>query len=387
MGRLTINEIYVRYDGPRLFSCVNESGGYFLGLFVEEDDNDEVFVFAPASSDRLNAVRSGQMPLRHAFEAPLDGGVFVVRSSKTGLETSTERRRAGDIPTDWLPDAAARLNLETPTAAPLDVEQLEAEARSIGRTIAVFELDGPWTTTEFPLRPLGEVMRTIQDSIDSFAQVVTNNQTNRGAIQREILDETELTFYGQRAASFAFLVASAPRDRLFESDLVKRSLSELTTLIDAASSGTLEETLGRLHPRALSKYRDLLEQLDDLESGLTAIVSPPTGQGTRSTLTLDGVRDSLELVRSSLGPDVEQVTIEGQLIGVNARTWSFELLDERADRRYSGKTVDRARAQLLGLTIGHRYRAQLLSETELLPVTGEIHHKYRLVEIAPLHSS
>jgi len=62
-------------------------------------------------------------------------------------------------------------------------------------------------------------------------------------------------------------------------------------------------------------------------------------------------------VRSSLGPDVEQVTIEGQLIGVNARTWSFELLDERADRRYSGKTVDRARAQLLGLTsdidIGH----------------------------------
>jgi len=230
-------------------------------------------------------------------------------------------------------------------------------------------------------------MRTIQDSIDSFAQVVTNNQTNRGAIQREILDETELTFYGQRAASFAFLVASAPRDRLFESDLVKRSLSELTTLIDAASSGTLEETLGRLHPRALSKYRDLLEQLDDLESGLTAIVSPPTGQGTRSTLTLDGVRDSLELVRSSLGPDVEQVTIEGQLIGVNARTWSFELLDERADRRYSGKTVDRARAQLLGLTIGHRYRAQLLSETELLPVTGEIHHKYRLVEIAPLHSS
>jgi len=105
------------------------------------------------------------------------------------------------------------------------------------------------------------------------------HQTNRGAIQREILDETELTFYGQRAASFAFLVASAPRDRLFESDLVKRSLSELTTLIDAASSGTLEETLGRLHPRALSKYRDLLEQLDDLESGLTAIVSPRQDKG------------------------------------------------------------------------------------------------------------
>jgi hypothetical protein len=383
MGRLKLHEIYVRYDGPRLFSCVNESGAFFFGLFVEANESGEVYIYAPASPARLNAVRSGHMPLRQAFANPLDGGVFVVTST-SDLSRSVEWRAADQIPDEWLPSADARLHLDTPTLAPLDVADIEREARAIGRTIAVFELDAPWMTTEFPLRPLGEVMRTVQDSIDSFAQIATNKQTNRGAVQRELLEETELTFYGLRAASFAFLVSSSPGGRLFESDLISRSLSELAILMDAAESDTLQEALGKLHPRALSKYRDLLEQLDDVESGLTTIIAPPTAPATKSLLTRDGVRVSLELVRNSLGAEIEEIAIEGVLIGVNARTWSFELLDDSSDRRYSGKTAESARSRLVGLTIGYRYRARLWRETELLPVTGEVHHKYRLFEIEPV---
>src|SRR5665213_1776292 len=117
MGRLVLDEVFVRYDGPRLFSCSNEAGAHFVGVFVDEDADSETYIYAPASEARLAAVRSGQLDLRSALADPLDGGVFVVRSS--GGATETSWRPAADVPPEWLPDENVRLNVPTTTHAPL----------------------------------------------------------------------------------------------------------------------------------------------------------------------------------------------------------------------------------------------------------------------------
>lgn len=382
MGRLRMIEIYLSYDGPRLFACVNEAGQKFFGLFVDEDDEAEFYLYAPASEARFSAIRAGGLPLRRAFEDPTDGGAFLVRSPLTGEEDSIDWLTADDIAEDWLPEAEVSLAIPTDTQKRLDSEELRLEAEAVGRTLAAFELDTPWATTEFSLRSVGEVMRLVQESVDSFAQIVKQKPTERGAVQRDILEEAELSLYGLRAASFAFITASAPRGRLFEDPLVPQSLSILLDVMAASESEErLQESLSVLRPRALSKYRDLLEQLEDNETGLLALVAPPTQMVRQSRLTRDGVRNSLRLVRKSMEGEIETIDVEALLFGVNVRTKTFELFDDTNDRRYSGRAIDSARDQILGLTIGERYRARLLREAEVQPVTGEVHYKYRLTEI------
>src|SRR5690242_4453385 len=109
MGRLRIGQVFISFDGPRLFSCVNESGQRFLGLHVDEDEEAEYFLYSPASTQRLDAVRSGQLPLREAFAEPNDGGAWLVRDPGRASDVSAVWYPSMDLRDEWLPDPNVRL--------------------------------------------------------------------------------------------------------------------------------------------------------------------------------------------------------------------------------------------------------------------------------------
>jgi len=383
LGELTIHEVYIAHDGPRLFSCKNRLGTSYFGLFVEEDDNSEIYLFSAVSPTRFTAIRSGQIPLRAAFTEPHDGWVFVATFGLHTPEEEVSPLLAQEIDPSWLPDDDAFLRYETPTALSLDIEELTAESSGALRSVAAFELDAPYRTTQFSLRDLGGIMRLVQDNMDSLGQVVQNKKTNRGAVQQDILERSQLDFHGIRAASFAFTVTPSATGQLIEDPQIQASFSLLLGMISAGSDeAALREALATLHGRARAKYRDLLEALEDADSGITLMVADPTGASRTSTLDRDGVGRSLKLVRASLDDDAKRrFTVEAILVGINVRTFSFEILDEANNKKYSGRVDKEARARLVGLTTGERYEVVLLEEAEVLPLTGEIHHKYRMEAI------
>lgn len=358
-------------------------GTTYFGLFVDDDEDREVFLFAPVSAERFAAIRSGQLALRRAFQQPHDGYVFV---AEFGLREPTETVvpvRATEIDADWLPDEEAHLEYETPTAPALSLDEVGADAVSGFRTVAAFELDTPFRTTEFGLRGLGEIMTLVQENVDSLAQVVQDKKTSRGAVQRDILEATELNFRMVKAASFAFVISPTPDGRLIENPLAEQSLSLLLRVLGAgAQEDQLREALLPLHPRALTKYRDLLEALEDVDSGVTMVLADPSGEITSSSLDLEGVTRSLRLVRSTLNEDDSRsIDVEALLVGINTRTHSFELYADSIERKYSGKVAKEARRRVVGLTVGHRYEATLLEQSETVPLTGETRYKYRLQDI------
>jgi hypothetical protein len=385
LGDLQLEEVFLGYDGPKLFSCRNKTGQWFIAVFVDEDGNSEIYLYMPISFDRLRAVRSGQVTLRMAFSNPEDGIAYSVRRYLDRPKCDVELVTADGIPEDWLPEETAVLGLPTPTAETFSPRSLAEESVRTLRPLAAFELRTSDTRTEYPLRSLGAFMQLVQDNVEAFAQEVEGRQTSAGPVQQDIVAATELAFTEVRAASFVLVVAPRMSGRLFHLPLVVQALNRMRETIAAVEDDELlRGQIAQLKSRALSKYRDLLEEVEDSTSGLAMFVTDTRGGIYSASLDDRQVKRTLDIVRTTAAQPARTLEIEAVLIGVNVRTFVFELFNEVDNKKYAGKAIDQARRQVLGLTTGNRYRATLLEEIEIVPVTGELKSKYRLTHIVEL---
>src|SRR2546429_411722 len=57
LGVLSTREILIEYDGPKLFTCVNELGQQYLAIFVDEDDASQRYILPPHSNGRMRDPR------------------------------------------------------------------------------------------------------------------------------------------------------------------------------------------------------------------------------------------------------------------------------------------------------------------------------------------
>ncbi len=56
LGNLTILEVYLQYNGPKLFSCVNELKQTFLALWVDEEEDFDLWLYISISIKKLNLI-------------------------------------------------------------------------------------------------------------------------------------------------------------------------------------------------------------------------------------------------------------------------------------------------------------------------------------------
>lgn len=375
-----MHHVYIRFDGPRLFSCLSDSGQLYLSVFVEEDESNETYIYVAVSPERLAAIQSGHISLREAFADPANGGLWKVTSD--GRWSWVE----SPIDSNWLPHQDARLDIESPTQQSLDVANLQVEARNIQRDIVAIELDSYSATTEYPLGPIARIMNTFQDTVDALGEIATSRPSDRGPIPRALLEETQLNLYGLRAASFAFLVSTDPaRPKLFDANVVTSSLGLLMSLMGASSSpDELQIVMGQIHKRATSRYSELLEELDHSGSSVKVILAEPSGQTREVTMTKAQILASLGAARRALNPEEEEIQVDGLLIGVNERLHSFEIFDESLGRRYRGKADSTSVTSMIGLVVGQVYRVRLIDSKTIHSVTEQEEHQYRLIDIEPL---
>ncbi len=385
VGELVITEVLAEYDGPRLFIAENPRGEQFLVNFVDETDFSETYLAVRLSELRVAAMRSGRIAVRQAFTDPEPRLGLVVRLEiGLGDDNNTwQVVRPVDIPAEWLPHPDVRLDLPTPTARAFLAGEIARDAVAFLRPTAAFEFDLPERTTQFPLRALGALLTAIQDNVDAQAQEAAGTPTTRGPIPQGITQAVELSFTGVRAASFVLLVAPSPQG-LFASPLVEQALRRVQGLIDAAQDDvTLVRVLRALGPRSISKYREFLEQVDDIGVGITMLTSDIRGELHTARMNAVEVRRSLLASLGEGTAETETLAVEGVLIGVNARTHVFEIYDDISSAKISGKMIDAARSKALGLTTGARYRASVVRQAEFDSVTSEIKYKHLMTDIHP----
>ncbi len=78
LGILKLIEVYEFYDQPCLFSCQNLSGQVYIVLWVESSETEDVWLYAPVSSEKFNHIKNGKVDLKTVFRHLEDAFVFEV---------------------------------------------------------------------------------------------------------------------------------------------------------------------------------------------------------------------------------------------------------------------------------------------------------------------
>lgn len=76
-----VDEILDFFEGPELFTAVDQFGARHLLYFTGRDGESEVFVSTPITEGRLLELKSGSIPVRNVFEFPEIPFLFTARLS------------------------------------------------------------------------------------------------------------------------------------------------------------------------------------------------------------------------------------------------------------------------------------------------------------------
>ena len=163
LGRLEILETFEYYDQPVLFSCKNAAGHLYLVVAADENEQNETWLYAGVSEERLNLIRSGAIDLHDAFADPEDGLlVQAIVPYDNQAEIQTDSIQPNQIPEDMLPVSGERLDLETNTLSLLISPEEIAKSRKQEILHLTLNFNGVYMT-EAPAGSLSKILGTLQD--------------------------------------------------------------------------------------------------------------------------------------------------------------------------------------------------------------------------------
>jgi hypothetical protein len=381
LGTLEIVEIYIYYDGPRLFACRNKAQQIFLAIWM----NDNEWLYVPVSPSRFQSVRSGAITLFEAIRHAEDKSVLEVKMSLEGQTLSVRDIPCEDLPADWLPDPGERLAYGDAKSNFLSsASQLE---RDSGREVFFIRLyENQPGRSEVPAKRLGPLLFTFQEALDALGQSIAGESTNRGPIPAGMLVATQMSLVSTEAGSFGLTLAASSIQSLFGNTVAADALDGFVSLIEIGSDiQKLTEQLVKLKTRAASKYRKFLREVVSTNTDLTIDWnSARPGRGRKARMPISTAVDALAAVEGIETKLSEQLQVECVLVGLNIRKRTYEINEVREQKKYSGRIADEAVSDVQHARINDRYTATLRENFETNPVTGEEKSKWELVALKQL---
>ena len=352
---LTPVETYVYYDGPQTFAMrSNTLSIYYVFNAVEEDEElgEATFVIAAMTSAKFAAMRSGLIPFRDVFlDSPRTVQKLTWRFDDNVNEWVSLVEPLRFVPDEWLPTEDARLSLKTKTVRSYEPARLIHLSQAQNRTVFAVEVESERSNvTELPVKTTGLVQSAIHGEIDA---IVHEFGSTRSLAVREL----QVNFLEVQAASFVMVMAVDNSAALLEpTDLTGPVFKSFGDLIVAAGSGDEAAFLAELrkhNAKVRNRFRDLIRPLVSIRSGLAlSTVIAHTQVLDRSGASPDAVRKALEIM-DNVQPEVTHLDVRrGVLIGFNARTKRFELVDMASGQTYKGYMSADARDQADGFPVG-----------------------------------
>lgn len=384
LGHLTLGLVLEYYDFPRLFTCRSVTGQSYIAISTFDDDVESHWLYLPISSLRLDSLLAGGVSLHHAFLEPEGGYLIRLLSQHADQNQQLTYLLPGQVPEDDLP-AADYVISRQPLASDLDVSLSATQVASATRreTFDYRIYPGQPNAHEIPARKLGGILASTQELVDALGQAAQGEPTVRGPIPAELLQRTKINVSHSFRGSFGVQFRSTQYSDLLDHSLIAAALRELFNLLQAEDSeDLLSNKLHALKGRVASKYRRLLKELADIDSGIAldwGSVSP--NGGGEFQLSADQVKRAYAIVDRIDIEMAQEITVSGKLIGFNSRTQRYELLSSEDGRTYSGKVSDEAKIEISNPAIGQFYEADLRMLVETQSSSGDELIRWVLVRL------
>ena len=410
LGELTINEVFIDYDGPQLFSCTSNSGFKYLAVHAPMTEHMDNWLYVRVSMRRLEEIAAGVVTLSDAFARPGDGALWLV-SFKDDGSTLAETVNPLEVEEDWFPAAGERLgNLSIAVAestgdtgdvnlteflpsflvAPAPMWEFSGEvldylrsrrtpvaavAAFTGRSVVDIMLKRGEHRTDLPAATLGKLLLSAQHVIDGLAP-----DYPAGVKVAAIRDASRLDALAFFPSSFGIRLETHDAT-LFTHPAVATALERMVALFSAASDveklGSLLQECG---PKAAIQFRAFARAIEKSNSDVMIEVGVP-GRSEPATATVSKVEVGrlVEFLDTEARQVTDHFVFNGSLVGVSLRTKFFRLEDE--DKEFSGRIADDYLSSMTGKKVGVRYDARITSVTDINEPTGEERVRFTLTDL------
>ncbi|XLZ69745.1 DUF6575 domain-containing protein [Massilia sp. SR12] len=383
LGRLALVRTIEHYDFPRLFTCQNTTQQSYLVLSTYDDDERCEWLYLPVSSLRLNSILTGEISLLNGFLMS-EGGFVLAVTTFPNEPTLIEYRLPEQLSEDDLPSADYWLKEDLDTSkdeAIIDPKAVASASRRETFNYRIFPDNK--SKHEIAARKLGGILTNTQELIDALGQAVDGQPTVRGPLPLELLSQTKVNVAHVFRGSFGVQFRAGQHSDLFADSKVSEALNEFGNLLSAADSeDLLSNKLHALKGRVASKYRRLLKELNDVNSGLVLDWgSVNANRGGTYSLTSEQVAQAYLIVDRIDIEMSDEISVEGQLVGFNSRTHRYEIRATDGGKNYSGKVALDASLPPLP-TIDQFYVARLRMLVETQSSSGDELIRWVLVHLA-----
>lgn len=387
LGVLRLEFVIEYYDFPRLFTCVNNTGQSYVALSVFDDEERFDWLYLPVSSSRKDALLRGRLALRQAFAHPEGGYLFKVVTYSEGGRSEADYLLPDQVSPEDFPSATYLAAIDASFADQVGRPTAQDVAAATRRETFDYRIfPGRPNIHEIPARKLGGVLTSTQELVDALGQVALGEATVRGPLPAELLLKTRLDVTHSFCGSFGVQFSAAQISDLLDDSVVAKALQELANLMSAEDSeDLLSNKLHQLKGRVTSKYRRLLKELSDLNSGLFFDWGSVSSEGGgKFELSSDQVRSAYAIVDRIEIAMSDEITIKGKLIGFNSRTRRYEILSSDDGKSYSGKLADDVRLDIPNPAIGEFYEVDLRMLVETQSSSGDELVRWILVRLGAL---
>lgn len=389
LGKLELQRVVEYYDFPRIFTCKNSTGQIYFAISTYDDAEEFHWIYLPISSLRLSAIFAGATSLRQSVLEPEGGFLFFVKTFANG-RTDFSYALPEQISDEDLPDDSYLISIQdepNSRSATIDPKMVAQASKRETFNYRIFP-DEP-TLHEIASRKLGGILTSTQELLDALGQSTNGQPSVRGPISAEILEKTRVNVAHVFEGSFGVQFRASQFSDLLDQSLISSAISEFSNVITAADSeDLLSNKLQSLKGRVASKYRRLLKELSDINSGLELNWGAVQhGRGGIFSLTKEQVRKAYAIVDKIDIEMADEVVVSGKLVGFNSRALRYEIQSAEDDKSYSGKVADDAVIDVMNPAIGEYYTAKLRMLVETQSTSGDELVRWVLVNLSHRNSA
>jgi hypothetical protein len=374
LGELEIGEIFVEFDGPRVFSCTSLTDQIFIAGWAEEGEAADLWLYLPVSQNRLRMVRSGAMRLRDAFTDP-ESFVYLVTLHHDVSSPDQVTALAGSrLSESWLPDETFALTISTPTQPPAKSGmELTRLARQEGRarfTLSVHLASA--TRTEAPTRIIGPLLTSAQNLLDNIGLAQLRKIPEQtGRIPNDVAVHTSSDVVELAAASFVLeLGASEGDDLLGVSPFGAIADTVVRLLSDSIVASDLIDELVNLRPRGAKSFRHFVDSLAKTGGTVSVAAVSNALAYRRQSLTAVQVQTLKRLLNQLVPDEAEEIRGRMRLFAFDMDRKSISLRDPFDEVVFEGRVADRAMEQVDHAIVNEIYDVVLSATASYDAVTA-----------------
>lgn len=331
LGKIYIKDVFLYYDEPVLFSCINSFNHHFLTVLIDYGVDEKIWLYLPISEARLIHAKKGLISLYDLFKNPEDVFLWKVYESYNTSKGKAVNIAANELLDEELPDKDSFIEWEEELVLINEKSDILEISKKERRDVFDISLEpNGGHSHEIDCEILGKSLKQIQSII---YQIANKNKSANSQVSEKIKRQNKLSVTETYAASFGVRLKSNSLTNLFGESMLQSNIAILMDLLSAKDNvDQVRELLKNFNPQVALKYRKLLKTLSKSETSIKAYCAFPNNFYRKAQLTNDDIKKSLSLIESEINNTTRIVEYDGKLVGANVVQKTFEFIPNDEDK-------------------------------------------------------